>query len=176
MLGSVWSATTEVTAPKRRLAAVGQPGAAFVKALPSARRPRPALVLGAFFVSLYLLTMGGHLDSPDEELMFQVTRSLVERGTLNVSRPDTPDVLVQTGIDGQSYAHYGPVSSILSMPFYASGRAAAGLMAPRYADVVERFAVGLRDPLTAAATCVLLYILAVELGFSTRSGVLLALA
>src|SRR5690349_4961896 len=44
----------------------------------------PALLLGIFLACLYLLTMGGHLDSPDEELMFQVTRSLAERGSMDI--------------------------------------------------------------------------------------------
>src|SRR5262249_19360750 len=124
---------------------------------------------------LYLLTMGGHLDSPDEELMFQVTRSLVERGRLTVSTPNTPDVLVQTGIDGESYTHYGPVSSVMSMPFYVIGRAGAVVVPPRYTEVVERFAVGLRDPLVTAAACGVFYLVAGELGYSTFVAILLTL-
>src|SRR5215813_8133171 len=67
-------------------------------------RTRPALLLGVFFLSLYLLTMGGHLDSPDEELMFQVTRSLAERGALDLGDTTSPERLAFAGADGRTFA------------------------------------------------------------------------
>jgi hypothetical protein len=172
-----WAATTEVIALDRRLTGVGRKRSSLEgsPALSRARR-RPAVVLGVFFLSLYLLTMGGHLDSPDEELMFQVTRSLAERGSMDIGTAASPEQLAQTGVDGRQYTHYGPVTSLLSVPFYDLGRAAAALMPPRYTDVVERFAVGLRDPLISAAACVVFYAIAVDFGFGTAVAILLTLA
>ena len=95
------------------------------------RHQRPALILGVFFVSLYLLTMGGHLDSPDEELMFQVTRSLAERGSMEIADSVLPKGLTMGGVDGRSYVPYGPVSSVLSVPFFELGGALAAPLAPR---------------------------------------------
>src|SRR5579871_3085686 len=39
---------------------------------------RVALLLGVFFLSLFALTMSGHFTSPDEEIMYQVSRSMAE--------------------------------------------------------------------------------------------------
>jgi hypothetical protein len=122
---------------------------------------------------MYLLTMGGHLDSPDEELMFQVTRSLAERGSMEISASVLPLGLTLGGVDGRSYVPYGPVSSVLSVPFFELGVALAAPLPRRFAEVVARFAVGLRDPLFSAGASVLFYAVAIELGY--RRTVALAL-
>ncbi len=136
------------------------------------------MLIGLFFLSLYVLTMGGHLDSPDEEVMFRVTRSLAERLSFDVGNTDSPEYASYTGIgvDGRAYAPYGPVSSILSVPFYEVGRGAAALMPTRYSEVAERFAVNLRDPVFSAAGCILFYLLALELGFDAPVALILTLA
>src|ERR1700736_5179341 len=60
MLGSLWSAATGVRPRDRRLEPAHQrTEAADGPVRPSPRR-RPAAILGVFFLSLYLLTMGGH--------------------------------------------------------------------------------------------------------------------
>jgi hypothetical protein len=169
-----WSAAHAVSAPDRPRTGV-RVRVARARPERSLRAPGPALVLGVFLVCLYLLTMGGHLDSPDEELMFQVTRSLAERGSMDIGTAVSPEQLAQTGVDGRQYTHYGPVTSVLGVPFYDVGRAVASLMPPRYTDVVERFAVGLRDPLVSAAACVVFYATAVELGFGIGVAVPLTL-
>jgi hypothetical protein len=136
-------------------------------------------MLGAFFLCLYLLTMGGHLDSPDEEVMFQVTRSLAEHGTLSVAATNgldiTPPGVVTAGV-GDVYTHYGVVSSLLSVPFYEFGRGMAAFLPARYTDVVERFAVGLRNSLISAGTCVVLFAVAFDLGFGATAALALTLA
>src|SRR5579884_4467530 len=99
------------------------------------RSPRPVLLLGALCLSVYLLTMGGHLDSPDEELMFQVTRSLAEHGSLSINAPDLAEQLAEIGVNGHIYVPYSPVASIMSVPFYAVGTGLGWLLPPRYAEV-----------------------------------------
>src|ERR1051326_3576887 len=82
-----WSVvTTLVSAPDQAVAGPRSRDLTVVGSARLRKRSRPALVLGLFFLCLYLLTMGGHLDSPDEELMFQVTRSLAERGSMEIGR------------------------------------------------------------------------------------------
>jgi Dolichyl-phosphate-mannose-protein mannosyltransferase len=136
---------------------------------------RLAGVLGVFFLAFYLLTSSGHFDSPDEELMFQVTRSLAERGNLAIQdeRVDTP--LVAAGVDGQAYAPYGLVPSAMSVPFYAAGRLAASLVAERYQGFLTRLFVATRDAVVSALSCVLVYLLGLRLGYRTRVAVALAL-
>src|SRR5689334_11605618 len=85
-------------------------------------RPRLWLALGGLFLSLYLLTMGGHLDSPDEELMFQVTRSMAEHGTMNIGETGLAEQLTQTGANGQTFVPYSPVASAMSVPFYLAAK------------------------------------------------------
>lgn len=176
MSASLWSAALDVSAPDHWLERVRQRIGTRLEAQPARRQARPAVWLGIFFVSLYLLTMGGHLDSPDEELMFQVTRSLAERGSLDVGDTGLAERLVLGGTDGRSYVPYSPVASAMSVPFYKVGQAIGVLLPARYADVAERFGVGLRDPLISAAACVLVYTFALELGFGTLVAVLLSLA
>src|ERR1700726_3977916 len=89
---SSWSAASDVSVPGHGAEQPRRNGLIAAKTEPQ-RRLRPTLVLGVFFLSLYLLTMGGHLDSPDEELMFQVTRSLVERGSMDIDRAAVPEQL-----------------------------------------------------------------------------------
>jgi len=180
MQGLFGSIATDVSASARQLAGPRHKPSAEESPRRVRGRERPALLLGVFFLSLYLLTMGGHFDSPDEELMFQVTRSLAQRGALDVGDAGSAERLMPglalTGVDGRSYTHYGLVSSILSVPFYEAGRVAAALLPSRFSELVTRFAVGLRDPFISAGACTLLFILAVELGFGSTVSIALTLA
>jgi len=86
------------------------------------RLPLPvktAVVLFFAFLGLYLLTMGGHLYSPDEELMFRTTQSLALRGSLAVE--PLAGFATKRGIDGRQYAQYGIGQPVLSIPLYYFG-------------------------------------------------------
>jgi hypothetical protein len=176
MHGFFWSAAMGVGAPDHRLERPRPSAPVTADTARPRRHVRPALLLGMFFLSLYLLTMGGHLDSPDEELMFQVTRSLALRGSMDIGDTVLAEGLAQVGTNGRSYAPYGPVASVMSVPFYDLGQGLAGLLPQRYSEVATRFAVGLRDPLISAAACVLFYAFGLELGFGTFVATLLTLA
>ena len=176
MPGSIWSAAADVQARDHWLDRIRQRTVAAESPVRPRPQPRPALILGVFFLSLYLLTMGGHLDSPDEELMFQVTRSLAERGSMDISDTGVAEPLTLTGTDGRTYVPYSPVSSVLSVPLYKVGQGLAAVLPRRYSDVATRFAVGLRDPIISALAGVVFYALAVELGYGAAVAVLLTLA
>jgi len=140
-------------------------------------RPRwLALLVGIFLLSLYLLTMGGHLDSPDEEVMFQVTRSLAERGALDVPPSDEAPTLSQPGLGGASYAPYGVVPSVVGLPFYLAGKVAAEALPPRFGEVVPRFFFGMRNAFVSAAVCALTFLFCLRLGYGERVSVALSLA
>jgi hypothetical protein len=173
---SLWSASTDVRSRDHRLEHVRRATRAAEAPVPPFQRPRPALVLGVFFLCLYLLTMGGHLDSPDEELMLQVTRSLAERGSMDVSGTGVAERLTVTGADGRTYVPYSPVASALGVPFYKVGQALNAILPGRYSEVATRFAVGVRDSFISAMACVVLYALALELGYGATVAVLLTLA
>src|SRR5437764_660461 len=101
MHGPFWSTTTVVSAPDRLLAGLRQHNAIAAGDRRAGWHLRPAFLLGVFFLSLYLLTMGGHFDSPDEELMFLTTRSLVERGAVDIGDAGAAELpgVVQPGAD-----------------------------------------------------------------------------
>ncbi|MCX7048229.1 MAG: hypothetical protein NTX50_22440 [Candidatus Sumerlaeota bacterium] len=89
-----------------------------------------------FFVFLaYALTLGGHLFSPDDEVLYRTAESLATSGTLAVA-PIVDDFATSQGIDHKFYAQYGIGQPILAIPFCWAGR------------VVEKFyhGIGLKPP------------------------------
>lgn len=95
-----------------------------------------------FLVSLlaYLLTASGHLYSPDEEVMFRMTDSLVVDHDLAIA-PLPMNFATRTGIDGKEYAQYGVGQPVLAIPFYLAGRA----LSPMASEATWRRIYGL-DP------------------------------
>jgi len=137
----------------------------------------PAAILFIGFLALYLLTMGGHLYSPDEEIMFQTTKAIAERGSLAIERPkEMPPFAVRIGVDGREYAQYGVGQPLLAVPFYLLGRALAeragdqliGFSLIQYHDRSpreewQRFGVSLFNQFVAALLVTLLFALAADL-------------
>jgi hypothetical protein len=95
--------------------------------------------VGATFVVLctavYLLTSAGRIAFPDEEIAFQTTQSLWERGELAIEgipkrtgepagRPDGTFGWA-SGTDGRRYGFFGHGFSVAALPFYGLGTLAA---------------------------------------------------
>jgi hypothetical protein len=95
---------------------------------------RQALGLFCLLLLLYLLTFGGHLYSPDEELLFRTTEALTTRGSLAIEplggfatrAPGAPRS------DGREFAQYGIGQPLLAIPFYWLG-VGLGHLAPEQA-------------------------------------------
>lgn len=146
----------------------------------------PALWLTIVLAAFYILLGNGRIASGDGEAMFQVTRALAQQGRLDLppgilppvdrvlaDSTDTRIPYTLVGQDGRTYSKYGLGQSLAALPLYLSGTAW------RYAtDVVHapRSAALLLNSLLTAGTAGLLVALARDLGYSTRAGVLLALA
>jgi hypothetical protein len=88
---------------------------------------RPSsFVLFSLLLSLYLLTLGGHFYSPDEEILGSVTSAIAERHSLAIApivagfgtRPADPP-----RPDGREYAQYGVGQPLLALPFHYLGGA-----------------------------------------------------
>ncbi|NQU44694.1 hypothetical protein HQ520_15500 [bacterium] len=84
---------------------------------------RPALLLLLLTAFLYSLTLGGHLYSPDEEILFRTTEALATRGSLAIeplagfaTRPPA-----DPRADGREFAQYGIGQPLLAVPFYWAG-------------------------------------------------------
>ncbi len=142
---------------------------------------RHVLTVFCVFLALYVATSGGHLYSPDEEIMFRVTESLARRGSLAIEPmidAQGHSFASRRGVDGREYAQYGLGNSLLAVPLYWLGDAAARLIAPDAAErllgfntvmyvpesephagpaLVRRFAVSFWGSLVGAATCALLW-------------------
>ncbi|MCX8038619.1 MAG: glycosyltransferase family 39 protein [Candidatus Sumerlaeia bacterium] len=138
---------------------------------------RTAVILFLVFLLLYLLTMGGHIYSPDEEILFQMTRAIAERGSLAVERPkEMPPFAVRVGVDGREYGQYGIGQPLLAVPFYwlgrllaeKSGDRAIGFSVIQYhgrtpREEWQRLGVSLFNQLIAALVVVVLFSLAADL-------------
>ncbi|MGN6697311.1 MAG: hypothetical protein ACTHMR_04055, partial [Thermomicrobiales bacterium] len=138
------------------------------------RRQWPALALFLLLAALYVLTSGGHTYSYDEETIFGLTESLVERGSIVVPTCAGCTIIhSEPAPGGRNYSRYGPLQSFVAVPFYVAGRAVAGENdAARW--FLTRFAVDMMTPLVTAVTAALLYLLARWLGY--RHGAALAAA
>jgi len=149
---------------------------------------RPAALLFVFFLALYLLTMGGHLYSPDEEIMFLTTQSLAERGSFAIKPPrEMQGFATKHGVDGREYAQYGIGQPLLAVPFYLLGRALAawegnrsiGFSLVQYHNRTpreewERFGVSLFNQFVAALLATLLFALAADLTGDRTAAILTA--
>ncbi len=149
-------------------------------------RRHPALWLAICLAIFYALLGNSRVDSGDGEAMLQVTRALAERGRVNLPKgilPPVEIILVPStdteipytfvGRDQRTYAKYGLGQSLAALPLYGLGMAwrAAGNIshAPRSVSLLLN---GLLTACTAGVLCMV----AKNLGFSTRSGIVLALA
>lgn len=128
----------------------------------------PGVALFLFVLSLYLLTAGGHTYSYDEETMFALTESLVERGSIVIPTcTGCPILHVSPMRNGVNYSRYGPLQSLAAAPFYVAGRALAADSEPaRW--VLTRFAVTLLNAVATAGVATLLYRFARDLGYGAR--------
>ena len=157
-----------IDTPGRQLAsvpAVGRGGAR--------RGGGAALALFLACLGFYLLTASGHFYATDEETIFRLTESMVERRTAVM--PDGWGLATTTGRDGQQYSVYGPVQSVLAIPLYVAGRVATPLLPPDARGYILRFAVSLFGAFVTAATVALLYLLARRLRYGTGAALALAL-
>ena len=148
-------------------------------------RRHPAFWLALFLAAFYVLAGNSRMTSGDGETMFQVTRALV-RGRVDLPpdiMPPVETVLAEStdtqipytlvGRDGRTYSKYGLGQSLAALPLYLVGSAWRAMTGAGHAP---RSAALLLNSLLTAGTAGLLMILARELGQSTRTGIMLALA
>ena len=124
---------------------------------------------------MYLLTAAGRFANSDAESMFAVTRSLYERGALDVGPcdPRNSTIACVPGADGRYYNGYGVVPSVAALPFYAAGRA-AGEITGFNTDLATAGSVSFMNSLVGALACVALFLWAVHAGCTVRQSLLAA--
>jgi hypothetical protein len=108
--------------------------------------------LFALTLSVYVFTAGGSLTSTDAVQAFDVTRHIVERGSIEMSAHLSSAEALR-GRDGRVYSPFGIVQSLYNVPFYLAGRAAAALAGDRLGkpDSLPKAAVALGQTLVGAA-------------------------
>lgn len=107
--------------------------------------------LGTAVFFLHLLVTGGHLMSPDEELLYRTAESIALRGTTRVlpleadiatgrlhpSVPPEATFATRLGKEpGTYYAQYLPLQPLLAMPIIWAGKALEGALAQPFASVI----------------------------------------
>lgn len=141
----------------------------------SAAAHRLSLAIFLLLTGFYLLTMSGHLYSPDEETMYAVTRGIALAGDVAVLvEPGVPVAALRPGADGRGYSPYGILPSLLALPFFAVGALLAPAD-PAAFDYTTRFVLAAFNAPISAATAALLAAWALRLGVGWRAALLLAL-
>ena len=143
------------------------------------------------FTLFFSLSTGGHVFSPDGLVMARVTESLVERGRLSVEDPGYPSGFLTVGPDDLKYAKYGVGFSVVAIPGYLVGKLLEKVMPERnlaafsgltflWYDAGDRstswrfFGAGLTNAVVVSGCCSLLFLLALEMGYSRSLGLVLA--
>ena len=137
----------------------------------------PMLIFAAF-ACLYVFTSGGHLYSPDEQLMYGVTASLADKAVPAMASSNT---LRDDSEPWLRTSKYGLVSSLLALPPYLASQLigwereppSASFPIPDGSYPLVDLTVG---PLSTATTCALLYLLARTMGFGAVPSVVATFA
>lgn len=140
------------------------------------RGARAAAALFLFLTALFVLTMGGHVYAQDDESFYYVAEAILTRGEFDIPSPRThPTVGGHHGRAGQVYAQSSLGQPLLATPFYLLGQMIAAPFDARYAGLLQRGAMNLLNPLVSAGLAVLLLAYARALGWSIRTGAVIAL-
>lgn len=95
-----------------------------------------------FCVCLFALLTSGRIAIPDDEIVFQTTQSMWERGSLEIegTKRRAGEVKGQTtgtfgwaeGVDGRRYGFFGHGLSVVALPLYGLGKVAAAQAPPKW--------------------------------------------
>ncbi len=123
-----------------------------------------------------LLMAGGHLYSPDDEVLFRVSQSIAFRGELAIEPIDETGFATATGRDGRQYAQYGVGQALLAVPFLWVGQAFSGSDAVMPPEYPQRLAASFLNAFVAAALAAMLCWLALRITSSVQASVAAGLA
>jgi len=133
------------------------------------------VLLGLFFLSVYLLTGSNDLKhNGDTLLRYQTTQALVDQHHAWIDHPKSLDTRMARGVDGHLYAFYAPGQAILMAPLYLAGKFVAHHLGLPY-EVTTLYATRSLDLILGAMLTILFYLMASSLGYGRRSAVGLTL-
>ena len=134
------------------------------------KAPAPVLLLCALVLLVQFATASGTIFGTDGAKRFAVAEGLMTHGRADIQTIDR----VPIGIDGKQYAQYAIGHSLAMVPFSLAGRLAGVFVPEREQDVVE-FAASLTNLVATMLVVGWLAVFARDLGFSTRTAVVLGL-
>lgn len=112
------------------------------------RAPRTWIWFVILCAAAYVLTAPGRITYPDDEIVFQTTQSLYERGTLEIpgiakrsgERSSRPAGTFgwEHGSDGKRYGFFGHGLSVVALPMYGAAIATAGLVPESWTHAPRR--------------------------------------
>lgn len=134
-----------------------------------------AVLLGAFFLALYLLTGSSDLKhNGDTDLRYQTTQAIVDYHRLWIADPMWKDTRTTIGLGHHLYAYYAPGQTLLMVPLYIAGKAIAHHLSLPY-DITTQYTSRSLDLFLGALLAVLFFFMALSLGYSERTSAVLTL-
>ncbi len=86
--------------------------------------PKKSHLAIIFILSLtvFSATHTGMVDSPDSEVVFRTAESILDKGALAIDKLEIwPEFGAASGLDDKKYSIFGPVESLVLVPFIAAG-------------------------------------------------------
>jgi hypothetical protein len=140
---------------------------------------RTGRTLFALTLGVYLFTAGASLTTTDAVVTFDVTRNIVEHGSVAMS-DNLLGMEAHRGRDGRYYAPFGLGQSLYNVPFYLAARALVTVTGIRLGkpDTVPKAIVALGTTVVVAGIVVELFRLSITLtgSLSASLGAALAMA
>ncbi len=115
------------------------------------------------FVSLYTLTMSGHIYSYDDVIKLKVTKSIIERRTIAIGEP---------GEDKMVYSPFPIGPSIAYIPLYLLGGFISSHNSSFPAEEITEFCVSWYNIPITALIIVFFYFLLIDVGYNKKSSLL----
>ncbi len=124
-----------------------------------------------FFLSVYVLTAGGHYYSSDGETIYLVTRSLVRYGTFFIKTTSGYPfkIAVKFGLGHQAAAVTMPAQSVLMTPLYLVGLAVSRLTEPRFTNYLLHLSTSFFNSLVTALMVMVFFLFLRKLGYEKKS-------
>ncbi len=121
------------------------------------------------FFSFYFLTASGHFYVGDEVTRYQLTKSIVEKGSFSIEMG-----YGMKSVDGRLYSKYGIGYSILSIPNYLIGKFIARFTKRYDEEKIVLFSVSTFNQFITAVCCCLFFITCLKkLNYSYNTSLLL---
>ena len=110
-----------------------------------------------FFFFVYLFTASGRIDVTPGSMRYQVAKSLIDHGDVDITKPDGYwYVAIREGADGRYYAATGIGQSLLMVPLvFVAGYAGATVL----------------NQILSGLVCVVIFLFCLNLGYSRRTSI-----